>query len=199
MVGVVVALESEARPLADKYNLMRIVEKGRIFYSGDKMLIAVSGVGKVNAQIATGFLIGLGVSLIVNVGSCASLKLPYKIGQLVTPNLFFDGDFDMSEDDISTKDPALVNRAEVKEPVECYSYSTFNVDNRALQGIVDMEAYGVVAQAVAMEIPYRVIKVVSSSENNQEVATNLDILIRNKIGEICKIIEEVRDQYESRS
>lgn len=199
MVGVVVALESEARPLADKYNLMRIVEKGRIFYLGEKMLIAVSGVGKVNAQIATGFLIGLGVSLIVNVGSCACLKLPYKIGQLLTPNLFFDGDFDMSEDDISTKDPALVNRVEVKEPVECYSYSTFNVDNRALQGIVDMEAYGVVAQAVAMEIPYRVIKVVSSSENNQEVVTNLDILIRNKIEEICKIIEEARDQYEGRS
>lgn len=194
MTGIVFAMEEEAKQVLSLYKMNK-VESHRTFYvpedvKKDNVMAIISGIGKVNAQVATSILIGLGCDRIVNIGTCGCTGDLYKPGDMVVPNQFFDGDFDLSMMDKTTKDPAMVNAFwDHSYPVKCYTYSTFVTDKRAEDGIVDMEAYAVVAQARAFEIPVTVIKIVSDGGDVDEFEGNVDSVITRHLGEIKEILE----------
>lgn len=194
MTGLVFAMEEEAKQVLSLYKMNRIVSN-RVFYVSEdpkqeKVMAIIAGIGKVNAQVATSILIGLGCDRIINIGTCGCTGDLYKPGDMVVPNVFFDGDFDLSMMDTTTKDPAMVNtELNIKNPVICYSYSTFITDKRAQDGIVDMEAYAVVAQARAFEVPVGVIKIVSDGGDVDEFEGNVDTIITRHLNEIKAIVE----------
>lgn len=196
MVGLVFAMEEEARQVLKEFSFEKVEMRGRTFYvessdNHNKIIAIISGVGKVNAQIATSILISVGCTRIINIGTCGSMSEKFKPGDLVEPNLFFDGDFDLSSMDTTTKDPALVNREmDLDNPVPCYTYSTFITDERASRGIVDMEAYGVVAHARVFDTPVKVIKIVSDGGDIGEFEDNVNSVIEKHLDYIKRIIKE---------
>lgn len=199
MTGVIIAMKEEARAILDLYELEEVEAMGRVFFTErkdpedrERLLFIVSGVGKVNAQVAASLLILLGCNRIVNVGTCGCTSDKYKIGDLVIPNTFFDGDFDLTAMDKTTKDPANVNSIEFEgNRIPCYSYSTFITDKRAEDGIIDMEAYGIVAEAKAFQgqCEVIVIKIVSDGGNVDEFENNVMVVMKPHMKEIQKLLE----------
>jgi nucleoside phosphorylase len=59
VINLVVALDCEARPLIERFDLKRQPEHAYPLYTSEQMQLIVSGVGKLNSAIATGYLAGL--------------------------------------------------------------------------------------------------------------------------------------------
>ena len=59
MINLVIALDCEAKPLIDRFDLKRQQEHVYPLYTSDNIQLIVSGVGKLNAATATGYLAGL--------------------------------------------------------------------------------------------------------------------------------------------
>lgn len=178
LLGIIVSTPEEVKPLLDVFDFEN-VETG-IYMAKinktDSIICVLSGIGKVNAQNATWRLASFGVDRVMNIGTCVSLKGKSNVGEVVFPNLFFDGDFDLSEEDISSKDPANVNmvyyKGEVvlpKNKVECYSYSTYNVHKRAEGALVDMECYSIVSACKVIGLKCLVAKIISDGSTAEEV------------------------------
>ena len=191
-VGIVFAMPEEARQVLRLDEFEKEVINGYTIYSRSDVNIvaAISGMGKMSASSATSILISKGCRRIINIGTCGCTGGRFAPGELVVPNVFYDGDFDLSMMDISTKDPAGVNTAEVDNPIPCYTYSTFVTDHRADDGIVEMEAYAVVAACRAMGVPVTVIKIVSDGGDVDEFEGNVNMVITRRIQEIIQIIEQ---------
>lgn len=191
-VGIVFAMPEEARQVLRLDEFEKEVINGYTVYSRPDVNIvaAISGMGKMSASAATSILISKGCRRIVNIGTCGCTGGRFAPGELVIPNVFYDGDFDLSMMDISTKDPAGVNTAEVDDPIPCYTYSTFVTDHRADDGIVEMEAYAVVAACRAMGVPVSVVKIVSDGGDVDEFDSNVNSVITRHIQEIIQIIEQ---------
>lgn len=208
MIGLVFAMEEEAKPVVEKLGLKKKEIMGRVYYTntegckGVGYLATISGVGKVNAMIATSILINTGCTKIVNIGTCGSIG-NHSVGDLVIPNVFFDGDFDLSAFDQTTKDPALANEelmkgAELRVPVPCYTYSTFVTDKRAEGSIVDMEAYGIKALCNAIKVPFLAYKVVSDGGDEDAVDSfneQVNSVICRHVDRIIKDIENFDETY----
>lgn len=88
MINIVVALDCEAKPLIDHFALKRQQEHAYPLYTADDMQLIVSGVGKLNAATATGYLAGLSDKLAawLNIGiaghkthAIGALTLAHKI------------------------------------------------------------------------------------------------------------------------
>ena len=192
LTGIVFAMEQEARQVLRLDDFEKAVINGYSVYSRPDagVIAAVSGMGKMSASAATSILISKGCSRIINIGTCGCTGGRFAPGELVLPNVFYDGDFDLSMMDISTKDPACVNTEAVENAIPCYTYSTFVTDQRADDGIVEMEAYAVVAACRAMGVPVSVIKIVSDGGNVDEFEGNVESVITRHIQEIIQIIEQ---------
>lgn len=196
IIGLVFAMEEEAKQVLNMYNLVGSSQRDKLSYYVNKesepnvLIAAISGVGKVNAQIATSKLISQGVEYIMNIGTCGCTGNLYKPGELVIPDTFYDGDLDLSMFGNNTKDPAKVNDTTKEPKCKCYTYSTFVTDDRAKDGIVDMEAYAIVAQAKSRNIPVTIIKVVSDGGDVDEFEGNVDSVITKHLDRIYDIIED---------
>lgn len=190
--GIVFAMEDEARQVLRLDDFEKNIVNGYSVYSrpDSSIIAAVSGMGKMSAGAATSILISKGCRRIVNIGTCGCTGGRFAPGELVLPNVFYDGDFDLSMMDISTKDPAGVNTAEVENPIPCYTYSTFVTDHRADDGIVEMEAYAVVSACRAHNVPVTVVKIISDGGDVDEFEGNVNSVISRHIQEIINIIEQ---------
>ena len=192
LIGLVFAMPEEANQVLRLDEFEKEVINGYNIYSRPdvNVVAAISGMGKMSASAATSILIAKGCRRIINIGTCGCTGGRFAPGELVIPNVFYDGDFDLSMMDISTKDPAGVNTEAVDDPIPCYTYSTFVTDHRADDGIVEMEAYAVVAACRAMGVPVSVIKIVSDGGNVDEFDGNVESVITRHIQEIIQIIEQ---------
>lgn len=191
-VGIVFAMEEEAHQVLRLDEFEKEIINGYSIYSRPDVNIvaAISGMGKTSAGAATSILISKGCRRIINIGTCGCTGGRFAPGDLVLPNVFYDGDFDLSMMDICTKDPAGVNADAVEDAIPCYTYSTFVTDHRADDGIVEMEAYAVVAACRALGVPVSVIKIVSDGGDVDEFDGNVNSVITRHIQEIIQIIEQ---------
>lgn len=207
VIGIVVAMIEEASPIIEK---LKLEGNGEGVFRGkvgeDTVILMLSGIGKVNAQNTTWKLISLGAERIMNIGTCGDLA-EREIGTIVLPNIFFDGDFDLSMMDNTTKDPANVNwryiatassrMPAIKEP--CYTYSTFITDKRANGAIVDMEAYAVAAACVTVGVKFIAVKCISDGADDNasdNFDNNVSVVIKNNVDDIISFIEKFDDVYE---
>lgn len=187
LVGLVVAMKDEAEGFIAKHELKEETSNGLVVYTGEvegvPVVLVISGVGMNNAQNATWFLQELGVTEIVNFGTCGSTG-NHKVGEVVLPNVLFNGDFDLSMMDQTTKDPANVNDimkvSRLVHPVHHYTYSTFITDKRANGCSVDMEAYGVASACNVFGTKYIICKCVSDGAD-EEALKSFDANVKNVV------------------
>lgn len=195
-----VALESEANVLFRGQKVMERDFMGRKILLDNKsqnrmdFVAIISGLGLVNAQIATSYLIDMGCSDIYNVGTCGYLPEGdpiFKVGDVVVPMVFFDGDF--SSPDSATMDPCNVNADKLDsydKKDALYSFSSFVEKDRINGALVDMEAYSVVAHCRAYNIPVTVVKVISDTgcyDEYLEQETEVMEKALFKLREVCNL------------
>lgn len=108
MLGLIVALKNEASPVIDimenKKHLsiaQKVVYEGEI--SGKKVVLILSGIGKVSAGLSTQLLIDkYGVDKIINFGTVGGLSESVSIGNYYAVEKCCQYDFDLSDlDDVS--------------------------------------------------------------------------------------------------
>lgn len=101
MVGFVVAMPNEAKPLIEKYGMDETTCWGRRVYRldihGVEATLIVSGIGKVNAAFATACLISLyEVTEVINFGVSGGIGEGFSIGDIVVASACVQHDVDTS-------------------------------------------------------------------------------------------------------
>lgn len=199
MVGVLVAMQEEAEPII---KALHLEEKNKNIYYGmvnsEIVLLFVTGVGKVNAQNDAWTAIGLGCDRILNVGSAGDCG-NHGVGSVVCPNMFFDGDFDLSCMGDTTKDPAFVNLKYAikgskppKKIERCYTYSQFVDDARITGAVVDMEAYSIAAACERLGTPFIAMKCISDCADSDAQESFSDNVENSENSVIAKHMESVK-------
>ena len=142
MILIVTALNSEARPLIDHFELKKNPDSKRLdLFENDKIKLIVSGIGKIRSATAVSYLLTKNIgfhSVVVNIGISGSINKKRPIGELcyihkivdhATGREFFPENFlvhDFPEASVETFD----------KPVEGNENESIAVD------LVDMEASG---------------------------------------------------------
>ncbi len=102
---VIVAMDSELEPILKTLKSPKLIKfQNRSFYIENDIFLIKSGIGEINAGIATEFVINLlgekNIDFIINVGLCGSLnKEKYKIGDILMVKNVIHYDFDLSKID----------------------------------------------------------------------------------------------------
>lgn len=106
MIGIVCAMESEAQAVLDHIDVeTTFTAFGKKFYTGrilgKKVVLAVSVVGKVNAAMATQYLLDTykEIGVIVNLGVCGGVKGKVELGKIYLVSSAAQYDFDTTEVD----------------------------------------------------------------------------------------------------
>ncbi len=168
-VGIVIALERELIPLVNAIEAEAVEVAGCLVYQVRRnqthFLISQSGVGRANAAASTAWLIQQGCSEIINFGTCGSLYPDDLTGRLLQPTVFIDGDFDLTNFGVITRDPAGCNNPQSDEAsMLLLTESRFTETlNHGFPCLIDMEAYDIVAICKRLQIPASIYKVVSNS------------------------------------
>ncbi len=75
MIGIVMATMLEAKPLCEAMQLAQLEEKPFCVFGKEKHLLIISGIGKVNAALATGYLAQkYGLRVFLNAGAAGALN-----------------------------------------------------------------------------------------------------------------------------
>ena len=101
MVGLIIALDAEAEPFLKRYPSEKTVIGGRTFFrlnvDGTPVVLAIGGVGKVNAAYTSALLLSqFDVKVLVNVGVSGGIGEGLKIGDLVAADRCVQHDVDTS-------------------------------------------------------------------------------------------------------
>ena len=105
MVGVIVAMEKEAKFFIEKLeNLKMLTLLGKKVYQGElnnkKITLIISGIGKVNSAMSTQFLIdNFNVDYVLNFGTCGALDENFNLGDIFIVKKAVQFDFDLTEID----------------------------------------------------------------------------------------------------
>ena len=200
-IGLVVALADEAAPIIKALDLVQKTEEtyeGKA--GGNTVLLRLAWMGKANAQNAAWKLVNDGAEALMNVGTCGDLG-NHGIGACVFPNVFYEGDFDLTPIGIDTKDPAKVNEGLSGDPDGntlarrelCYTYSSFVTDERIKGAIVEMEAYGVASVAATVGIPFIAAKCCSDGaddEASENFDGNVSSVVQRNVDKIVHALKE---------
>lgn len=219
MIGIITAMDEELNAV-----LSRVTEIKEVYYrnlkiytgllNNQKVALMVSGVGKVNAAIATTILITQfeNVKAIINVGIAGSLNKDIKTGDVVVATKVAQWDIDLTAFDVKkgfdynpeckTADKRLYTVIQQAIPVERkvfvgpmvtsdqFVYSKEQLDEikkyypEAL--CTDMEG-GAIAQAAAYhDIPFAIIRSISDNTTEDENQMTYSELKESA----CKIAEE---------
>lgn len=95
MTYFITALDAEARPLIEHYHLKRDHSLPYTLYKNDDTLLLVSGMGKMNAVMATSALLGWRApadeDILINIGICGAPS-KYEIGEALLIHQIIDND-----------------------------------------------------------------------------------------------------------
>lgn len=208
LTGIVVSMPEEAEVVIKALSLQK-KEDGKYFgkITDDcTVILFVCGVGKVNAQNATWALVSLGADRIINIGTCGAAGEGHNVGECYYPNVFFDGDFDLSMFGKSTKDPANVNykyiaTADSRMPLmreDCYTYSTFISDGRCSGSLIDMEAYAIASVCEVTNVPFLCLKVVSDGADSKAIEgfdQKVSPVLAANVDQIDRAVREFDEVY----
>ncbi len=103
MIGIVVALKSETNSLLDKFNNKKeimLADKPAFLgeISGHKVILAISGIGKVSAALTTQIIIDkYSPDFILNFGTCGGMNNSVKIRNYYAIEKCIQYDFDLTK------------------------------------------------------------------------------------------------------
>lgn len=192
-LGIVVAMEVEAKSLIDLLHLERVdgeenmYEKKEGLGKFSHIFVIVSDIGMENSAISTQYLIlKYGVNQIINIGYAGSNIL--NIGTIVSPNIVFNWDFDLSalgyeKYKIPRVEDLKLDCISKYENAPCYCANHFvTSSDREEATIYDMELHGIALVSHKYKVPISALKIVTDcldekvynqSESDIEFSTNL--------------------------
>ncbi|MBQ3596840.1 MAG: 5'-methylthioadenosine/S-adenosylhomocysteine nucleosidase [Clostridia bacterium] len=217
MIGIIIALHSEAKHLIDKLQDVtqtKITNKpafvGKL--NGKKVVIVVCGIGKVSSAIATQKVIDTySPQYIINVGSCGGTNNSVKVKEFYLIDKCIQFDFDVTEIDnveigyIQEYDmryfPAYTN---LKSSLQTATLATADRFSSKEQDILtvsncecnvrDMEGGAIAQTCFSNNVPFICIKGISDvhgqGSNAQQFKQNLESVCL----EIPKIVNEIIQQ-----
>jgi len=170
ITGIVVALPEELTTLTSKK-----IDKGRCLFMADKLLVAYSGAGHVNAQSAAEMLVAKGASRLISWGCAAALSASLRPGDLILADKLIDaGNVEIAVNadwPVHTKN-SLANHVVVHSG--CLAESTRIVsscnDKKQLQSItgavaLDMESIAIARVAKQHTIAFLAIRAIADPVN----------------------------------
>lgn len=214
MIGIVVALKSEAQPIIeiiDKPKNFEVCGKpcyqGKI--AGKKVILIISGIGKVSASLSAQALIDkFGVKTLINYGTCGGTNSSIKVCDYYMVDKAFQFDFDVREIDdvplgyIQEYDRVFFNASFVDIGLSKQSLATsdrFSKDKIDLENILnngcylrDMEGSAILQVATSNKIPTYLVKGVTDVYGNdtdgEQFVKNLKKVCENFPTIISKLI-----------
>ncbi len=187
ITGIVIALPEELITLTQKK-----ISKGDHCYITDKLIVAYSGAGSLNAKVASELLIAKGATQLISWGCAAALDGSLKSGDLVLADKLIDVEnveFNVNVDWHGHVKKRLTKHVVVKtgglaESLSIVSSSKDKKKLSALTGAValDMESIAIAKIAMEHSLPFLVIRVIADTVNmNLPQAINYSL---NTQGEI---------------
>ena len=186
ITGIVVALPEELTTLTSKK-----IDKGRCLFIADKILVAYSGAGSVNAQSAAELLVAEGATRLISWGCAAALSASLKPGDLILADKLIDAEdsrdakFCVSTDWHSyTKDIlATFTVVHTGHLAESKSIVSSSKDKKQLHSItdavaLDMESIAIAKVARQYTLPFLSIRVIADP-----VDMNLPLAINHSLND----------------
>jgi adenosylhomocysteine nucleosidase len=173
ITGIVVALPEELTTLTSKK-----IDKGECFFIADKLLVAYSGTGPVNARSATELLVAEGATRLISWGCAAALSASLRPGDLILADELIDTEgcrdtkFCVSTDWHNyTKEMlapfVVVHTGRLAESKSIVASSTKKKQLHSTKGAValDMESIAVARVAREHTLPFLAIRVIADPVN----------------------------------
>jgi adenosylhomocysteine nucleosidase len=170
ITGIVVALPEELTTLTSKK-----IDKGCCLFIADKLLVAYSGSGPVNAQSAAELLVAKGATRLISWGCAAALSASLKPGDLILADKLMDaGNVEMAIDadwHSYTKNRlatfVVVHTGCLAESISIVSASKEKKQLQSITGAValDMESNAIAKVARQHALPFLAIRVIADPVN----------------------------------
>jgi adenosylhomocysteine nucleosidase len=193
-IAVVIATREEAQPFIDILHLAPIGKMPCMLYGKDRTILAISGVGKTNAAIATTFLCStFHPSVVLNLGAAGSTGVRCGLGGIFHVTAVCEPDrphfpsgkphqhsprtlpgFDEAR--LATHDRPIIER-EDREKASVHAE------------MVDMEGAAVAQAAHRFSIPCVLFKFISDTPQQTDTATTIEYM-RNYSSLFCRFIIE---------
>ncbi|WP_028992157.1 5'-methylthioadenosine/adenosylhomocysteine nucleosidase [Thermoanaerobacter thermocopriae] len=224
-IGLIGAMEEEINILKDEMTLKEIVKKAKLdFYVGSlksaDIVIVRSGIGKVNAAMATQILVSdFNVDVLINTGVAGGIKPDIKVGDIVISSDTMEYDIDVTafgyepgiiprmEESIFKADEKLVELAKkvAKNIVEGRAYvgriisgDKFVSSKEEAKRLgkmfnayaVEMEGAAIAHVAFLNSIPFVIIRSISDNAN-EEASIDFNTFIEQAAKSSTKIVSEM--------
>ncbi|EMT38805.1 adenosylhomocysteine nucleosidase [Thermoanaerobacter thermohydrosulfuricus] len=224
-IGLIGAMEEEVNILKDEMTLKEIVKKAKLdFYVGSlkgaDIVIVRSGIGKVNAAMATQILVSdFNVDVLINTGVAGGIKPDIKVGDIVISSDTMEYDIDVTafgyepgiiprmEESIFKADEKLVELAKkvAKNIVEGRAYVgriisgdkfvSSKEEAKRLGKVfnayaVEMEGAAIAHVAFLNSIPFVIIRSISDNAN-EEASIDFNTFIEQAAKSSTKIVSEM--------
>ncbi len=217
MIGIIVALKSEAQPLIDTLENVSTTEiSSKPCYLGEiggkKVAVVISGIGKVSASLTTQAVIDkLGASAIINYGTCGGTNSIVNVCDYYMIDKAFQFDFDIREIDdvplgyIQEYDRVFFNANLASVGLKVLSLATsdrFSKSEIDLKNILengcmlrDMEGASIIQTAISNSTPVYLIKgvtdVYGSGTDGEQFVKNLKKVCENFPKIIKKLVASI--------
>ncbi len=177
MIIIVTAIFSEAKAFIEYFNLQEVNKKPFIVYKNEKILLIISGMGKINSAIATTYISkGIKIKKIINIGICGTNNLNKTIGSLQSIK-------------------AIVNHATDKkyiigktgETLYCHDKIIKNTKGLKKNILIDMESFGFYKASLKFteRENIKIYKIISDHLETSHISHDFIYkIIKNKINEI---------------
>ena len=171
--GLIVAMKEEAKPFIEGLCLNHIKEDNSPFevYENNVIVLIVSGVGELNAALASQYaILKFGCKALFSTGCCGATGSRFKVGEVVSVERVYKRDFDLTcfgyeKYQLPGCEPALVlDTDKCYTLADCYSSDEFVTSltkNVPSDVVVEMEAFSVAFAAQKYGASCHVYKVVS--------------------------------------
>lgn len=189
-LGIVVAMDIEAAPIIRDHNLSRDVVHGLNFYSMPDLVIIISGVGIINATLATYILVNeLKCANVINYGVAGFTGNLYHQQSVFSISKIYKRDVNFTalgyEPYHFPDKPSFIQlKTDTRLPVlDCYTSDEFIgpqsiVPNNVL---VDMEGYCVATVCERYSVPCMIYKSISDYTSDSDTQGQIDARMSDAI------------------
>lgn len=195
------AMLEEAKDILTEYELVQ--DKPFHLYKNETSLLAITGVGKVNASLVTSFLIGTyNITSIVNMGFVGAIG-DFSIGESLIVNKALYHDFDLSifgyEKGQVPRLPVyyesnkeLLKGINITKTATLYTGDYFMTESNLTNYIADMEAVAMFQVAHVFNIPMISIKVVSDIIGSNDHIEEYKVFEKNGSKIIFEVYKKIK-------
>ncbi len=179
MICIVTAIFSEAKALIETFELEKKQTRPFLLYGNQNIILIISGMGKINAAIATTYISQNGdIEKFINIGICGTNDKSKKIGDIYLIRSIIDK---------STNKKYMINN--LGEPLYCYDKIIKDDINLKKNILIDMESFGFYSAAVKFtkQENIKIYKIVSDYLDTKHISNDFIYKISKQATKEVKI------------